>query len=98
MTALICAISALLDAPLQGPADIAAVPPDHIKAPWIFMGIQVLLRHLSALVAGILIPAVGIFLMILAPYLSKDGSRPAYLLLMLVSAYVALIVWADRFL
>jgi hypothetical protein len=98
VTALICVVSTLLDAPVQGPADIASVPPDHIKAPWIFMGIQILLRYFSALVAGIVVPSACVFIMIFVPYLSGEGRRPAFILVMLVSAYVALIAWANSYL
>jgi ubiquinol-cytochrome c reductase cytochrome b subunit len=53
-------LSAWLDAPLQGPADIAGIPPEHVKAPWIFVGIQQMLRYLPAVIAGVLAPLAAL--------------------------------------
>ncbi len=49
-------LSSIADAPLQGPADPAASASPHIKAPWIFVGIQFMLKFIPPLVAGVLIP------------------------------------------
>ena len=49
-------LSAIADAPLEGPADPASSAAPHIKAPWIFVGIQFMLKFMDPLVAGVLIP------------------------------------------
>lgn len=62
-------LSATLDAPLQGPADISGMPPEHVKAPWIFVGIQQMLRHLPALIAGVLLPLAAVAISSVVPHL-----------------------------
>jgi hypothetical protein len=71
---LACLISAVFDAPLQGPADPQGIVVDDVKAPWIFVGIQQLLRFLPPLIAGIIIPLGALLLVSLVPYL--PSSRP----------------------
>ena len=61
-------LDALIAAPLEGPADPSGLASEHVKAPWIFVGIQQMLRYFPALLAGIIIP-LGVFLALgLAPY------------------------------
>jgi len=45
------------------------------KAPWYFMGLQELLTMFHPMVAGVTIPGMGLFLLILAPYLDKNPSN-----------------------
>ncbi|MBI5571822.1 MAG: hypothetical protein HY914_17905 [Desulfomonile tiedjei] len=66
----VCLISALSDAPLAGPADPAGIPASHVKAPWIFVGIQQLLRFLPPLSAGIVVPMTALVLLGLLPFVS----------------------------
>lgn len=59
-------------APLGGMADPATTPTE-VTAPWIFIWIQELLRHLPAFVGGVLVP-VSIFLLVsLLPFLRRDS-------------------------
>jgi hypothetical protein len=51
-----CVISAVFDAPVDGPADATGIPAQTVKAPWIFLGIQQLLRYLPTAIAGIVLP------------------------------------------
>lgn len=66
---LVCLISAVFDAPLQAPADPQGIVVDNVKAPWIFVGIQQLLRFLPPLFSGIIIPLGALVLLSLVPYL-----------------------------
>jgi quinol-cytochrome oxidoreductase complex cytochrome b subunit len=65
-------ISAVFDAPLQGPADPQGIVVDDVKAPWIFVGIQQLLRFLPPLISGIIIPLGALLFISLVPYLPRS--------------------------
>jgi len=69
--AAVCLLSALLDAPLQGPADVGGLPASDVKAPWIFVGIQQVLKFLPALLAGVLLPLAAVLLVGAIPYLPE---------------------------
>ena len=45
---------------------------DSIKAPWIFLGVQFLLRYFRPFVAGIIIPAAVLLYWASLPYLDKN--------------------------
>ena len=66
-------LSAWLDAHLQGPADIAGIPPEHVKAPWIFVGIQQMLRWWPPWLAGVLLPAAALVTLAVIPVLPRHG-------------------------
>jgi len=66
--------SIFLKAPLEQPANPANTP-NPSKAPWYFLGLQELLTMFHPMVAGVTIPGMGIFLLILAPYLDKNPSN-----------------------
>jgi hypothetical protein len=72
-------VSALLDAPLEAPADLDAAPSDNVKAPWIFVGIQFMLVRMDPLLAGILIPVGALALICLAAF-TGEGSRESRLI------------------
>ncbi len=68
-------ISIALPAPIGPTADLP-VPRAEVQAPWFFLWVQALLRSLSPVVAGILIPIGLLALLTTIPYLidrSKDG-------------------------
>lgn len=78
--ALICIValgflSALWDAPIGPPADPAGIPQQDIKAPWIFLGIQFMLRHMDAFLAGIVVPAAAVIFVTLIPYIPEDRAH-----------------------
>ena len=45
------------------------------KAPWYFLGLQELLTMFHPMIAGVTIPGIGIFLLILTPYVDKNPER-----------------------
>ena len=49
--------------------------PNPSKAPWYFLGLQELLTMFHPMVAGVTIPGMGLFVLILAPYLDKNPSN-----------------------
>ena len=76
VTAFLLIFSWLVNAPLMELANFNETP-NPSKAPWYFLGLQELLTMFHPMVAGVTIPGMGIFLLILAPYLDKNPSaRP----------------------
>jgi menaquinol-cytochrome c reductase cytochrome b/c subunit len=77
MTATVLIFSAIVRAPLLGLADVNQTP-NPSKAPWYFLGLQELLTMFHPMVAGVTIPGMGIFLLIVAPYIDRNPSnKPA---------------------
>jgi quinol---cytochrome c reductase cytochrome c subunit, bacillus type len=74
MTAVVLVFSAIVRAPLLGLADVNQTP-NPSKAPWYFLGLQELLTMFHPMVAGVTIPGMGIFLLIVAPYIDKNPSN-----------------------
>jgi hypothetical protein len=70
---VVCLLAAMWDAPLQGPADPAGMPPDHVKAPWIFVGIQFMLYGLPSVIAGIFIPFAALVAITGIPLIGIDA-------------------------
>ena len=48
--------------------------PNPSKAPWYFLGLQELLTMFHPMIAGVTIPGVGIFGLMLAPFLDRNES------------------------
>ena len=57
----------LVNAPLLELANVNQTP-NPSKAPWYFLGLQELLTMFHPMVAGVTIPGMGIFILILAPW------------------------------
>ena len=74
ITAFTTIFSIFVNAPLLELADVNKTP-NPSKAPWYFLGLQELLKMFHPMVAGVTIPGMGIFLLILAPYLDKNPSN-----------------------
>lgn len=79
VAALVCSVFLLLfswvvNAPLLELANVNQTP-NPSKAPWYFLGLQELLTMFHPMVAGVTIPGMGIFILILAPYLDKNPSN-----------------------
>lgn len=66
--------SIFVNAPLQELANVNQTP-NPSKAPWYFLGLQELLTMFHPMVAGVTIPGMGIFLLILAPYIDRNPSN-----------------------
>ena len=49
--------------------------PNPSKAPWYFLGLQELLTMFHPMVAGVTIPGMGIFALMLAPYIDRNPSN-----------------------
>lgn len=64
----------LVNAPLLELANFNQTP-NPSKAPWYFLGLQELLTMFHPMVAGVTIPGMGIFVLILAPYIDKNPSN-----------------------
>ncbi len=70
---LVCVLSIVADAPLEGPADPAAITGEPVKAPWIFCGIQQMLRHISPVLAGFMLPLSALLVLGLIPFVARIG-------------------------
>jgi hypothetical protein len=73
MTAFTLVFSVFVNAPLLSLANFNLTP-NPSKAPWYFLGLQELLAMFHPMVAGVTIPGMGIFLLILAPYMDRNPS------------------------
>lgn len=92
--AILSLVSAILDAPLSGPADPSGIPPENVKAPWIFVGIQLMLRSLPPLVAGIVLPLAAVMLLALMPYFFRTAPTLFKIMFgVIISACLVLTIW-----
>ncbi len=73
VSAVLFLFSAIVRAPLLSLADVNQTP-NPSKAPWYFLGLQELLTMFHPMVAGVTIPGMGIFLLIVAPYIDRNPS------------------------
>jgi hypothetical protein len=73
MTTFLLIFSIFVNAPLLELANPNSTP-NPSKAPWYFLGLQELLTMFHPMVAGVTVPGMGIFLLILAPYMDKNPS------------------------
>ncbi|MBK5224397.1 MAG: menaquinol-cytochrome c reductase cytochrome b subunit [Acidimicrobiia bacterium] len=74
MTAFLFIFSVFVNAPLLTLANLNQTP-NPSKAPWYFLGLQELLTMFHPMVAGVTIPGIGIFMLILAPYIDRNPSN-----------------------
>jgi len=93
-TTAVFLISALLDAPIGGPADSSGIPAENVKAPWIFVGIQQMLRYLPTIVAGVLVPVAALLGLIAVPFISEKPNLPVRLIFFaIILTSLAVTVW-----
>ncbi len=91
---LACLLSVVADAPVEGPADPAAIPGESVKAPWIFCGIQQMLLYISPVFAGFLLPLSALLLLGLTPFAERIGRVARFVLFFsIVLISLALTVW-----
>ena len=91
---LLMVLSAFVNAPLEELANYNRTP-NPSKAPWYFLGLQELLTMFHPMVAGVTIPGMGLFILILAPYLDKNpSSKPEDRKVAVALFSVFLMFWA----
>jgi hypothetical protein len=73
-TAFLLVFSIFVNAPLLELANFNQTP-NPSKAPWYFLGLQELLTMFHPMVAGVTIPGLGLFGLILAPYTDRNTSN-----------------------
>ena len=73
-TAFTLIFSIFVNAPLLELANFNETP-NPSKAPWYFLGLQELLTMFHPMVAGVTIPGIGLFLLILAPYIDRNPNK-----------------------
>ncbi|MGE0795969.1 MAG: menaquinol-cytochrome c reductase cytochrome b subunit, partial [Acidimicrobiia bacterium] len=74
ITAFLLIFSIFVNAPLLSLANFNLTP-NPSKAPWYFLGLQELLTMFHPMVAGVTIPGMGLFVLMLAPYIDKNPSN-----------------------
>ncbi|MBI3256569.1 MAG: menaquinol-cytochrome c reductase cytochrome b subunit [Actinobacteria bacterium] len=74
VTAFLLIFSSFVNAPLLILANYNLTP-NPSKAPWYFLGLQELLTMFHPMVAGVTIPGMGLFALILAPYTDRNPSN-----------------------
>ncbi|HEX9504954.1 MAG TPA: menaquinol-cytochrome c reductase cytochrome b subunit [Acidimicrobiia bacterium] len=74
LMAVVTIFSALVRAPLLELSDFNKTP-NPSKAPWYFLGLQELLTMFHPMVAGVTIPGMGLFLLMVAPFVDKNPSH-----------------------
>jgi len=74
MTAFTTIFSIFVNAPLLELANPNKTS-NPSKAPWYFLGLQELLTMFHPMVAGVTIPGMGLFVLILAPYIDRNRRR-----------------------
>jgi len=74
--AVVLGLAVSFSAPLRGLAN-PNVTPEPAKAPWYFAGLQELLSRFDPLVAGILVPAGGVLVLLLLPYIDRNPDTRA---------------------
>lgn len=91
---LVLLMSSVFDAPIEGPADPAGIPEEHVKAPWIFVGIQQMLRYLPPFSAGVLLPVAALVLLGLIPVLNRHARRTTTAVFLgIVTGFLVLTIW-----
>jgi hypothetical protein len=73
-TAFTFVFSIFVNAPLLQLANVNRTP-NPSKAPWYFLGLQELLTMFHPMVAGVTIPGMGLFALMLAPYADRNPSN-----------------------
>ena len=74
--AVVLGLGVAFSAPLRGLAN-PNLTPEPAKAPWYFAGLQELLSRFDPLVAGILVPAGAVLVLVLLPYIDRNPDTRA---------------------
>lgn len=73
-TGFVLVFSIFVNAPLLELADINKTP-NPSKAPWYFLGLQEMLSMFHPMVAGVLLPGIGMGALMLAPFMDRNPSH-----------------------
>lgn len=92
-SAVLIAISVVFDAPIERPADPNGIPPENVKAPWIFLGVQQALKWMPAEIAGVILPVIALITLTLMPYLRLNSIPKSLLFAGTIIIIVVLTVW-----
>src|SRR5690606_27744652 len=94
VSAFLLVFSIFVNAPLLSLANPNQTP-NPSKAPWYFLGLQELLTMFHPMVAGVTIPGIGLFALILAPYTDRNPSnKPEDRKFAVVLFTIFLMAWA----
>ena len=91
--AVLILFSSSLDAPMGGAANPSGVPVENVKAPWIFVGIQEMLKTLSPELAGLIIPLVTLSLVSAIPFLRMRRSIEFMMFTLILGMASLLTLW-----
>jgi quinol-cytochrome oxidoreductase complex cytochrome b subunit len=91
--AVVCLLSAVFNAPIHGPAHPEGLSAAGVKAPWIFVGIQQILKFLPPLPAGVLIPLAAGLLIALVPFLPRTRAIRFSVFLGVVLGGLVMTIW-----
>jgi hypothetical protein len=86
-------LAAGLDPPLEGPADATGLPAQGVKAPWIFVGIQQLLRYVPAIIAGVVLPSAVLCGVAILPFIKRKPILVKTVFFTICAATVVLTLW-----
>ena len=93
-TAFLLVFSIFVNAPLLTLAN-TNLTPNPSKAPWYFLGLQEMLTMFHPMVAGVMVPGMGLFALILAPYTDRNPSnKPEHRKFAISLFTVFLMFWA----
>jgi quinol-cytochrome oxidoreductase complex cytochrome b subunit len=82
-------IASVADAPMQGSAYLLGIPSADIRAPWIFVGIQQMLRWFPATLAGIVVPGCALLILAFLPIIPPQPKlRSAIFFVILAATFV----------
>ena len=100
MLAILIALASLMPADLQAKADPFRTPPD-VKPEWYFLFLYQILKDVAFLniihpelpkLAGITMPAIGLVLLALLPFIDRSKKRPASQRPMMVAIVIIILV------
>ena len=74
LSAVLIVWGVMLQAPIEEPGS-AVKTPNPSKAPWYFLGLQEMLTMFHPMVAGVMIPGMGLFVLGAAPFIDKNPSN-----------------------
>lgn len=74
ITVFLLIFSVFVNAPLLELANFNLTP-NPSKAPWYFLGLQEMLKWFHPMVAGVMLPTIGLVGLVFAPYMDRNPSK-----------------------